>query len=165
MSVALSRPPAADRRNRLIGVATFAGGSFWRIEQAFRDVPGVIEATSGYTGGTFPNPSYERVATDATGHAEAVRVEFDPARVSYEELLELFWRLHDPTRPRLGRRSRYRSVIFVHSLEQEQAAKDAVAAQAAASDRPVLTEIHRAPLFYRAEERHQHYLERRPPAA
>ena len=85
VSVALSRPPAADRRNRLIGVATFAGGSFRRLERVFRAVPGVIETTRGYTGGTVANPSYARVATGITGHAEAVRVEFDPARVSYEE--------------------------------------------------------------------------------
>ena len=152
VSVALSRPPAADRRNRLIGVATFAGGSFSRLERVFRAVPGVIETTRGYTGGTVANPSYARVATGITGHAEAVRVEFDPARVSYEELLELFWELHDPTRPRVGRRSRFRSAIFVHSLEQEQAAARAVAAQEAVLGRPVVTEICRAPLFYQADE-------------
>lgn len=162
MSVAPTRPPAADVRDRLIGVATFAAGCFWGVEQAFREVPGVLETAVGYTGGTVPNPSYERVANGATGHVEAVRVEFDPARVSYEELLELFWRLHDPTRTRLGRRSRYRSAIFVHSPEQEQAALAAVEAQSAASEWPVLTEIQRAPLFYRGEERHQRYLERRP---
>jgi peptide-methionine (S)-S-oxide reductase len=152
MSVALSRPPAGDRRNRLIGVATFAGGSFVRVERAFRKVPGVLETTRGYTGGTVANPSYARVATGITGHAEAVRVEFDPARVSYEELLELFWQLHDPTRARLGRRSRFRSAIFVHSLEQERAAQEAIAAQEEALGRPVLTEICRAPLFYQAEQ-------------
>jgi peptide-methionine (S)-S-oxide reductase len=151
MSVALSRPPAGDRRNRLIGVATFAGGAFARVERAFRQVPGVLETTRGYTGGTVANPSYARVATGITGHAEAVRVEFDPARVSYEELLELFWGLHDPTRARRGRRSRFRSAIFVHSLEQERAAQEAIAAQAEALGRPVLTEICRAPLFYQAE--------------
>jgi peptide-methionine (S)-S-oxide reductase len=152
MSVALSRPPAADRRNRLIGVATFAGGAFQRVERAFRAVPGVIETTRGYTGGTVANPSYARVVTGITGHAEAVRVEFDPARVSYEELLELFWELHDPTRSRHGRRSRFRSAIFVHSLEQERAAQDALAAQETMLGRPVVTEICRAPLFYQAEE-------------
>lgn len=161
MSVVLSRPPAPDRRDRLIGVATFAAGCFWGLEQAFREVPGVIETTVGYTGGTLRKPTYERVATGTTGHVEAVRVEFDPARVSYDELLEIFLQLHDPTRPRLGRRSRYRSVIFVHSLEQEQGAQEALAAQSAAADRPILTEVRRAPLFYRAEERHQRYLERR----
>jgi peptide-methionine (S)-S-oxide reductase len=162
MSVVLARPPAAaDRRDRLIGVATFAAGCFWGVEQAFREVPGVIETTAGYTGGTLRNPSYEQVATGTTGHVEAVRVEFDPARVSYEDLLAVFWQLHDPTRSRLGRRSRYRSVVFVHSLEQERAARVALEAFETAAGSPVLTEIRRAPLFYRAEERHQRYLARR----
>lgn len=162
MTAVLARPPAADdRRARLIGVATFAAGCFWGVEQAFREIPGVIETTAGYTGGTLRNPTYERVATGRTGHVEAVRVEFDPARVSYEELLAVFWQLHDPTRSRLGRRSRYRSAIFVHSLEQERVAHAALEALSAAAGSPVLTEIRRAPLFYRAEERHQRYLARR----
>ena len=152
MSVALPRPPAADRRNRLIGVATFAGGSFRSVERAFREVPGVIETTRGYTGGTVANPSHARVATGITGHAEAVRVEFDPARVSYEELLARFWSLHDPTQPRIGRRSRFRSAIFVHSLEQERAAQDALAAQEALLGEPVVTEVCRAELFYQADD-------------
>ena len=152
MSVALSRPPAADRRNRLIGVATFGGGSFRTVERAFRAVPGVIATTRGYTGGTVANPSVARVATGITGHAEAVRVEFDPARITYEELLVRFWGLHDPTQPRLGRRSRFRSAIFVHSLEQERAAQEAVAAQEELLGRPVVTEICRAPLFYQVDE-------------
>jgi peptide-methionine (S)-S-oxide reductase len=152
VSVALSRPPAADRRNRLIGVATFAGGSFRTVERAFRAVPGVIETTRGYTGGTVANPSEARVATGITGHAEAVRVEFDPARVSYEELLERFWGLHDPTQARAGRRSRFRSAIFVHSPEQERAAREAIAAQEAALEQPVVTEICRAELFYQVDE-------------
>ena len=160
MTSVLERPPV-DRRNRLIGVATFAAGCFWGVEQAFRGVPGVIETTAGYTGGTLRRPTYDQVATGTTGHVEAVRVEFDPARVSYEELLDIFLRLHDPTRPRLGRRSRYRSAIFVHSREQEQAAQAALDAQRAVVERPILTDIRRAPLFYRAEERHQRYLERR----
>ena len=152
MSAALSQPPAADRRNRLIGVATFAGGSFRTVERAFRAVPGVIETTRGYTGGTVANPSEARVAAGITGHAEAVRVEFDPARVSYEELLVRFWDLHDPTRPRVGRRSRFRSAIFVHSLEQERAAQEAVAAQEEVLGQPIVTDICRAPLFYQVEE-------------
>lgn len=160
MSVALARPSEVHRRDRLIGLATFAAGCFWGVEQAFRRTPGVLETTVGYTGGDLRNPSYERVATGTTGHVEAVRVEFDPSRTSYEALLEAFWELHDPTRPRLGRRSRYRSAIFVHSSEQERAAQESLEARAEASGRPVLTEIRRAPLFYRAEERHQRYLER-----
>lgn len=161
MSSVLSRPPAGDRRDRLIGVATFAAGCFWSVERAFREVPGVIETTVGYTGGTLRKPTYDQVASGTTGHVEAVRVEFDPARVSYEELLEIFWQLHDSSRPRLGRRSRYRSVVFIHSLEQEQSAQAALAALRAVAGRPILTEVRRAPLFYRAEERHQRYFERR----
>ena len=168
MSVVPARPPAVrDRRDRLIGVATFAAGCFWGLEQAFREVPGVIETTVGYTGGTLRNPTYERVAGGATGHVEAVRVEYDPGRVSYEELLDRFWQLHDATRPRMGRRARYGSVIFVHSVEQERVAQAALEAQTAEAGRQILTEVRRAPLFYRAEERHQRYLERRsakPPA-
>ena len=161
MTTALERPPVLDRRNLLIGVATFAAGCFWGVEQAFRNVPGVIETTVGYTGGTLRRPTYDQVATGTSGHVEAVRVEFDPARVSYEELLETFLQLHDPTRPRPFRLSRYRSAIFVHSREQEQAAHAALEAQSAVVDEPILTEIRRAPLFYHAEERHQRYLERR----
>ena len=152
MSVALSRPPAAERRNRLIGVATFAGGSSRSVERAFRAVPGVLETTRGYTGGTVANPSHARVATGITGHAEVVRVEFDPARVSYEELLERFWSLHDPTQPRVGRTSRFRSAIFVHSLEQERAAQEALTAREELLGQPVVTEICRAPLFYQVDE-------------
>ena len=149
---------AADR---LIGLATFGAGCFWGVEKAFRAVPGVLDAEVGYTGGTVPNPSYGLVSSGVTGHAEAVRVEFDPGRVRYEELLDVFWGLHDPTRPRLGRRARYRSAIFTHSREQEEAAGASLAERAALSAQPVLTEIVRAPQFYRAEERHQRYFEKR----
>jgi peptide-methionine (S)-S-oxide reductase len=162
VSVVLARPPPArDRRDRLIGVATFAAGCFWDAEHALRELPGVIETTVGYTGGTLRNPTYERVVTGTTGHVEAVQVEYDPGRVSYEELLERFWQLHEATRPRVGRRSRYRSAIFVHSLEQEQAARAALEARTTETGGPSLTEVRRAPLFYRAEDRHQRYLERR----
>ena len=151
----------AEHRNRLIGLATFGAGCFWGIERAFRAVPGVLDAEVGYTGGTVPNPSYSLVSSGATGHAEAVRVEFDPSRISYEGLLDRFWTVHDPTRPRLGKRARYRSAIFVHSGEQEKAALASLAVRAALSAQPVLTEVVRAPPFYRAEERHQRYFEKR----
>jgi peptide-methionine (S)-S-oxide reductase len=107
-------------RNGSVGTATFAGGCFWQVEAALCGVPGVFTTSVGYPGGTKPFPSYEEVATGATGHAEAVQVEFDPQRVSYDELLEHFWRIHDPTRARglVGRRSQYRSAIFAHSPEQ-----------------------------------------------
>jgi peptide-methionine (S)-S-oxide reductase len=155
MSAVLAPPPHADRRDRLIGVATFAAGPFRHVEQVFRDVPGVLETTLGYTGGSTRWPSDARVASGRTGHAEAVRVEFDPGRVSYEELLDVFWRPHDPTRPRARGRSRHRSAIFVHSSEQQRAAAESLEAVAAATGRSVRTEIVRAPHFYRAAARLQ----------
>lgn len=148
-------------RDQLIGLATVAAGCFWGVERSFRAVPGVLDTTVGYTGGTVANPSYWLVSSGATGHVEAVRVEFDPSRVTYADLLEVFWKSHDPTRPRLGKRSRYRSAIFVHSDEQERAARASLAERADYSARTVLTEVARAPQFYRAEERHQRYLEKR----
>jgi peptide-methionine (S)-S-oxide reductase len=163
MSGAVTPAARAVHGNRLIGVATFAAGSFWRVERAFRDLPGVLDTSVGYTGGWSRWPSFARVASGETGHAEALRVDFDPSRVSYEDLLDVFWRVHDPTLPRRGRRSRHRSAIFVHSPEQELAAHRSRAQLAAASVRPVQTEIVRAPIFYRAEELHQRFLEKVPP--
>jgi peptide-methionine (S)-S-oxide reductase len=146
--------------------ATFAAGCFWGVEQAFRQVEGVVDTAVGYTGGPTENPTYEQVCTDTTGHAEAVQVTFDPAVVSYEKLLEVFWKVHDPTQrnrqgPDVG--SQYRSAIFFHTPEQEEAAK-ASKQQLEASgrlSRPVATEIVPAAEFYRAEEYHQRYLEKR----
>ncbi|HXH88042.1 MAG TPA: peptide-methionine (S)-S-oxide reductase MsrA [Gaiellaceae bacterium] len=143
------------------GRATFGAGCFWGVERAFRAVAGVLDAEVGYTGGTVESPSYWLVCSGATGHAEAVRVEFDRAQISYEELLDVFWGMHDPTRPRLGRRARYRSVIFVHSAAQERAARASLAERSGRPGQPVLTEIVPAGSFYRAEERHQRYLEKR----
>ena len=145
----------------MLETATFAAGCFWQVEVEFRNTDGVKDAIVGYTGGTVPNPSYWLVSSGVTGHAEAVRGEFAPGRITYEELLDVFWGLHDPTRPRLGRRARYRSAIFTHSREQERAAHASLAERAAFSSQPLLTEIARAPQFYRAEERHQRYLEKR----
>jgi peptide-methionine (S)-S-oxide reductase len=145
--------------------ATFAAGCFWGVEQAFREVPGVIDAESGYTGGTRVNPTYEQVCSGATGHAEAVRVAFDPAAVSYERLLEVFFGIHDPTTPNrqgpdVG--SQYRSAIFTHSPEQENVARAAIEAlrQAGKFGRPIVTQVSPAPPFYRAEEYHQRYHEK-----
>lgn len=147
-------------------IATFGAGCFWGIEANFRRVPGVLDAVSGYSGGHMENPSYKDVCTDETGHAEVVQVTFDPAKVSYEKLLDTFWQMHDPTQvnrqgPDFG--SQYRSAIFFHSPEQEAAAKKSKAALDASGKfrRPIATEITAAGAFYRAEEYHQRYLEKR----
>ena len=146
--------------------ATFAGGCFWGVEHLFNEVPGVIEAVSGYEGGTVPNATYEQVCMGRTGHAEAVEVTYDPSRVRYEDLLEVFWKNHDPTTsnrqgPDVG--EQYRSAIFFHSPAQETAAKASKARLLAEHRyrRPIVTEIVAAGPFYRAEEYHQQYLEKR----
>ena len=143
--------------------ATFAAGCFWGVEAAFAQVPGVSDAVSGYTGGRAENPTYAQVCTDKTGHAEAVEVTFDPSKVSYEQLLAVFWKIHDPTQknrqgPDIG--TQYRSAIFTHSPEQEAAAKTSRDAQEKLRNAPVSTQIEPAQAFYRAEERHQRYFER-----
>jgi peptide-methionine (S)-S-oxide reductase len=146
--------------------ATFAAGCFWGVEAAFRQVPGVLETAVGYTGGSLPDPTYEDVCTDGTGHAEAVEVEFDPARVTYERLLDVFWENHDPTQknrqgPDVG--TQYRSGIFFHSPGQKAAAVASKASLEASGrfKRPIATEITPASVFWRAEEYHQRYLEKR----
>jgi peptide-methionine (S)-S-oxide reductase len=145
--------------------ATFAAGCFWGVEDAFRQVEGVTDAAAGYTGGTVENPTYREVCGHATGHAEAVQVEFDPARVSYDDLLSVFWRIHDPTTvnrqgPDVG--TQYRSAIFFHGPEQEKAARASMAQQEASGRhrRPIATEITPAARFWRAEEYHQRYNEK-----
>ncbi len=145
--------------------ATFAAGCFWGVEDAFRQVKGVKSTTVGYTGGTAKNPSYKEVCTGRTGHAEAVEVEFDPAQVSYLELLAVFWKSHDPTTinrqgPDVG--TQYRSGIFFHDAEQEKDARDskAVLEKQGVFKRPVVTEITPATEFYRAEDYHQQYFEK-----
>ena len=149
-----------------MATATFAAGCFWGVEAAFREVKGVRATEVGYTGGTTENPSYEDVCTGATGHAEAVRVDYDPARVSYEELLAVFWAIHDPTQrdrqgPDVG--TQYRSAIFVHDAAQEEAARASREALETSGRhaRPVVTEIVPAGPFWRAEEYHQRYFEKR----
>ena len=147
-------------------IATFGAGCFWGIEAGFRRVPGVLDAVSGYSGGHMLNPTYKDVCTDHTGHAEVVQVTFDPAKVSYQALLDTFWQMHDPTQvnrqgPDYG--SQYRSAIFFHSPQQEATAKKSKAALEASGKfrRPIATEITAAGPFYRAEEYHQRYLEKR----
>ena len=147
-------------------IATFGAGCFWGVEAAFSRVPGVTEAVSGYSGGHTENPSYKDVCTDETGHAEVVQVTYDPAKVSFEKLLEVFWTMHDPTQvnrqgPDFG--SQYRTAIFFHTPEQEATAKK-VKAELNASGKfkkPIATEITKAGPFYRAEEYNQKYLEKR----
>jgi peptide-methionine (S)-S-oxide reductase len=145
--------------------AMFGAGCFWGVEQFFREVPGVIEAVSGYAGGHVDNPSYKQVCTDATGHAEVVEVTFDPSKVSYARLVDLFFKMHDPTQmnrqgPDVG--TQYRSVIFTHSPEQARiAAEEKAKAEASGRyKRPVVTSIEAAKPFWRAEEYHQHYFEK-----
>lgn len=146
--------------------ATFGAGCFWGVEAAFRSVPGVTATAVGYMGGTASQPTYRDVCTDRTGHAEVVQVEFDPDRVSYEDLLTVFWENHDPTQlnrqgPDFG--TQYRSAVFFHSPEQEAAAlasKKELEASGRFS-RPVVTEITPAPTFWRAEDYHQQYFEKR----
>ena len=145
--------------------ATFGAGCFWGVEAAFRQVKGVTSTSVGYTGGSFENPTYEDVCSGRTGHAEVVLVEFDPDRVSYDELLNVFWTCHDPTTlnrqgPDIG--TQYRSAILCHSEEQKAAAtasKEELQKSGRHKD-PIMTVITQAPEFYRAEEYHQQYLEK-----
>ncbi|MCX8157658.1 MAG: bifunctional methionine sulfoxide reductase B/A protein [Verrucomicrobiae bacterium] len=168
------RPPAAAAAAAPSGVATqktevatLAGGCFWGMEEIIRKIPGVLETTVGYTGGTTETPTYKEVCTGRTGHAEAVQVVFDPARLSYEELLGYFFRMHDPTT--LNRQhndvgTQYRSAIFYHSEEQRQTAEKVKARVNASGKwkRPVVTEITKAGKFWPAEEYHQDYLQKNP---
>ena len=144
--------------------ATFGAGCFWGVEVAFRNVPGVIDTAVGYEGGTLANPTYEDVCTKTTGHAEVVQVEFDPGQVSYNELLDVFWDVHDPTqvnRQGFDVGSNYRSAIFFHSPEQQEQALESKARVQGRYDRPIATEITPASDFWRAEEYHQQYLVKR----
>jgi peptide-methionine (S)-S-oxide reductase len=151
-------------------IATFGAGCFWGIEAAFRRLPGVLDAAVGYSGGRTENPTYQDVCTDTTGHAEVVQVTFDPEKLSYEQLLDAFWTIHDPTQvnrqgPDYGKQ--YRTAIFFHSPEQEATAKKSKQALDASGKlrRPVATEITAAGPFWRAEEYHQRYLEKRGAAS
>jgi peptide-methionine (S)-S-oxide reductase len=143
--------------------ATFAAGCFWGVEEAFRQVNGVLATVVGYTGGHVAHPSYERVCRGRTGHAEAVEVWFDPAQVGYAQLLETFWRVHNPTtRNRQGFDfgRQYRSAIFYHDAAQREAAIASRDAEQQSVRRQIVTEITPASAFYLAEEYHQHYLEK-----
>jgi peptide-methionine (S)-S-oxide reductase len=146
--------------------ATFGAGCFWGVEAAFQQIDGVIATQVGYMGGWKERPTYEEVCTKTTGHAEVVEVTFDPSRISYDQLLQLFWDCHDPTQlnrqgPDVG--TNYRSVIFYHTPKQEAAARASLAREEASGrhSRPIVTEISPATTFWRAEEYHQHYLAHR----
>jgi peptide-methionine (S)-S-oxide reductase len=143
--------------------AAFAAGCFWGVEEFFRAVPGVTDAVSGYQGGVVDRPTYEQVCSGTTGHAEAVLVTFDPTRVTYERLLEEFFRHHDPTtlnRQGPDRGTQYRSAIFGYSEAQEKAARAALDDYQARFRRPIVTEVDRASTFWPAEAYHQRYTER-----
>ncbi len=146
-------------------IATFGAGCFWGVESAFRAVEGVVEVVVGYAGGTIPKPSYRAVCSGKTGHAEVAQVEYDPARVSFEQLLEVFWQIHDPTTlnrqgPDTG--TQYRSIIFYSDDHERMSAEESKRRleQSGKLARPVVTQIVPAAEFYRAEENHQRYYER-----
>jgi peptide-methionine (S)-S-oxide reductase len=150
----------------MIERATFGAGCFWDVESEFRKVEGVVATAVGYSGGSMKNPTYEDVCADRTGHAEVVQVEYDPAKIPYDELLNLFWQLHDPTTlnrqgPDVG--SQYRSAIYFHSPEQKKAAEASKNSLEKSGQfrGPVVTEITPATEFYRAEAYHQQYFDKR----
>ena len=145
--------------------ATFGAGCFWGVEAAFRRLNGVNEAFSGYAGGDRDNPTYEEVCTGRTGHAEVVEVDYDPDKITYVELLDTFWAVHDPTTlnrqgPDVG--TQYRSAIYFHTSEQQEAARNSLLSQSESGRYrdPIVTEITQATTFYKAEEYHQRYFEK-----
>lgn len=145
--------------------ATFGAGCFWGVEHAFRQIPGVVDTMVGYEGGNMPNPTYKDVCTDRTGHAEVVQVTYDPAKVSYETLLDAFFDLHDPTQrdrqgPDFG--TQYRTVVFYHSPQQQAAAQKAIATltESGKYRKPIATQVVPASTFYPAEDYHQRYFEK-----
>ncbi|WP_409343301.1 peptide-methionine (S)-S-oxide reductase MsrA [Paenibacillus sp. MBLB4367] len=148
-------------------LATFAGGCFWCMVTPFEEWPGIVKVVSGYTGGHVPNPTYEEVCSDATGHTEAVQITFDPSKITYEKLLSVFWQQIDPTDAGgqfHDRGSSYRTAIFVHNEEQRQAAEASKRelAESGRFERPIVTPIETAPDFYAAEEYHQDYHKKNP---
>jgi methionine-S-sulfoxide reductase len=158
---------AADKLAAKTEVATLAGGCFWGMEEILRKIPGVISTRVGYTGGTTKNPTYKMVCTGATGHAEALEIVFDPSKITYEQVLGYFFRMHDPTTLNQQHNdigTQYRSAIFYHGEEQKKVA-EAVKAKLNKSGRfkkPIVTEITKAPEFYPGEDYHQKYLVKNP---
>jgi peptide-methionine (S)-S-oxide reductase len=146
-------------------ITTLGGGCFWCLEAVYQELNGVLHVESGYTGGSVPNPTYEQVCEGNTGHAEVVQITFDPAVVSYREILEIFFTIHDPTTlNRQGNDSgtQYRSVIYFHSPEQQEVAKQVMAEMANVWDAPIVTELKPAETYYKAEDYHQNYFRQNP---
>ena len=146
-------------------LATFGGGCFWCTEAVFERVPGVLRVVSGYAGGKVQNPTYKQITRGDTGHGEVIQIEFDPAKVSYAQLLEIFFEAHDPTtlnRQGADEGTQYRSVIFIHNSAQKQAAEAAKVAAAKSWDDPIVTEIALLPKFWPAEDYHQDYFAKNP---
>ncbi|UGQ45805.1 peptide-methionine (S)-S-oxide reductase MsrA [Massilia endophytica] len=151
--------------NATTEVAVLGGGCFWCTEAVYLEVKGVAKVESGYTGGQQPNPTYEQVCSGTTGHAEVVRLEFDPSVISYREILEIFFTIHDPTT--LNRQgndvgTQYRSVIYYQSPEQEATARQVIAEMAHVWDAPIVTELSPAQPYYKAEDYHQNYFAQHP---
>lgn len=145
-------------------LATFGAGCFWQVEEEFRRLDGVLDTAVGYMGGHLENPTYEQVCTGTTGHTEVAQITFDPSRISYEQLLEKYFEIHDPTQ--LNRQGpdvgwQYRSVVFAHSDEQADAARRMIERVQERFDKPVVTVVEPADTFWRAEEYHQCYLQKR----
>ncbi len=146
-------------------VATLGGGCFWCLEAVYQELKGVLAVESGYTGGEIPNPTYRQICTGETGHAEVVKLTFDPSVVTYREILEIFFTIHDPTTLNqqgadIG--TQYRSVIYYHSPEQEAMAREVVAAMAHVWDAPIVTELSPIGAYYKAEQYHQNYFVNNP---
>ncbi|MCX6906437.1 MAG: peptide-methionine (S)-S-oxide reductase MsrA [Verrucomicrobia bacterium] len=162
MNTSAEPPKTSTAKTEL---ATFGGGCFWCMEAVYQTMEGVKSSTSGYAGGTVPDPTYEQVCTGTTGHAEVIQVEFDPARISYGKLLETFWKVHDPTtlnRQGNDRGTQYRSVIFYHNEAQKLAAEKSKRAAQAKFQDPIVTQIVTLTKFYRAEDYHQDYYRKHP---
>ena len=167
LALGLLSAAGAGQAQRPTAVATFAGGCFWCVEADFDKVPGVISTTSGYIGGTLANPTYAQVSAGGTGHAEAVQIVFDPAQVSYAQLLQKFWHSIDPTTPDAqfcDKGTPYRSAIFTHDAAQASAAKASLAAleKDKPFSAPIVTRVEAAGPFYKAEEYHQDYYKKNP---
>ena len=165
--LSMGAPVASWAADAKPGVAIFAGGCFWCVEADFDKVPGVLDTTSGYIGGSFPNPTYEQVSAKQTGHAEAVRISFDTTKVSYEQLLAVFWKSIDPTtvdRQFCDAGAPYRTAIFVTDDAQRKAAQASLAALEISKPfkQPIVTQIERATKFYPAEDYHQDYYRKNP---